>query len=373
VVEGRVPDKVPFHHVSVSSRIASEILGREAHVGGGINQWREAVALWKGPDAHAEFIERTRADAIAIALAMGQDLVRPDYWRDSRKPAARIDDQTFRYEWDGGKQWEVRRLDPATELYNRIEGPPAPGLELENLEAQVEAAEERVRKHVPTESDFPDAAYAMGKLGQTHEIRVSCLGTAIPVDNPLWMEAVLERPDLVGRMLDVQVEESIKDGRVAAGMGLTMLFGGGDFANDSGPMYSPKIFHEFVLPRLKRISEFCRGVRAHHFFGSDGNVWPVAGDLYGSSGIAGHYEADRRAGMGIGKVHEKYPDITLIGNVTSHTLHTGTPAQVEAETRDCMEEAKRTGKGIVGCSNIIICETPMANVRAMMETMEKYR
>lgn len=373
MVEGRIPDKVPFHHVSVSSKIASEILGRDAHVGGGINQWREALALWKGPDAHAEFVEQTRADSIAIALAMEQDLVRPDYWRDSRKPVARIDGHTFRYEWDGGREWEVRRLDPDTELYNRIDGSPSPELELEDLEALVEKAEERVSKHAPTEADFPDAAYAIGKVGQTHEIRVSCLGTAIPVDDPLWMEATILRPDLVGRLLDVQVEESIKDARIAGRMGLTMLFGGGDFATDSGPMYSPKIFHEFVLPRLKRISEFCRSIGTHHFFGSDGNVWPVAQDLYGSSGIAGHYEADRRAGMAIGKVHEKYPDITLIGNVTSHTLHTGTPAQVEAETRACMEEAKRTGKGIVGCSNIIICETPMENVRAMMGAMAKYR
>lgn len=372
-MEGRVPDKVPIHHVSVSSRIASEILGREAYVGGGINQWREALALWNGPDAHAEFVERTRADAIAIALAMEQDLVRPDYWRDSRKPSSRIDEHTFRYEWDGGRQWEIRRLDPATELYNRIDFSPSPELELEDLEAQVEKAESRVRGYNPTESDFPDAAFAMNKVGQTHEIRVSCLGTAIPVDDPLWMEAIILRPDLVGRMLDVQAEESIKYAKVAAGMGLTMLFGGGDFATDSGPMYSPKAFHEFVLPRLKRISEFCRSIGAHHFFGSDGNVWPVADDLYGSSGISGHYEADRRAGMGIARVHGKYPHITLIGNITSHTLHTGTTAQVEAETRECMEEGRRTGKAIIGCSNIIISETPMRNVRAMMETMSRYR
>ncbi len=372
-MEGKVPDRVPIHHVSVSSRIASEILGREAYVGGGINQWREAAALWNGPDAHAEFLERTRKDAIAIALAMEQDLVRPDYWRDSRKPAARIDGNTFRYEWDGGKKWEVLRLDPATELYNRIDCSPLPEMELEDLEAQVEQAEERVRVFAAAGTDFPDASFAMERVGTTHEIRVSCLGTAIPVDNPLWLEAIVLRPDLVGRMLDVQVGESLKEGRVAVEMGFTMLFGGGDFATDSGPMYSPSAFHELVLPRLIRISEFCCGIGGHHFFGSDGNVWPVAEDLYGKSGIAGHYEADRRAGMGIGRVHEKYPNVTLVGNLSSHTLHTGTIAEVEAETRACMEEARRTGRAVVGCSNIIISETPMRNVHAMMEAMIKYR
>ncbi len=97
-LEGRAPDRVPLHHISISSRVASEMLGREAYVGGGINQWREAVALWNGPEAHTEFVERTRKDSMDIAAALDHDLVRTGYWRDSRKPSARIDEHTFRYD-----------------------------------------------------------------------------------------------------------------------------------------------------------------------------------------------------------------------------------------------------------------------------------
>lgn len=371
--EGSAPDRVPIHHSSVSSRVASRILGREAYVGGGINRWREAAALWNGPDAHAEFVERTRRDSVDIAIALGHDLVRPGYWRDRRRPAARLDDHTFRYESEDGSRWEVKRLEPATELYNTIDRSPEPELALDDLDELVERAERSSEGHAPTEDDFADVRYALDRVGEEREVRAAGLWTSIPVDSPAWLEATLLRPDLVARLLDTQVVRSVKNAEVLAKMGARVLFGGGDFASDHGPMYSPQVFHELMLPRLKRISECCRRLGLYHFFGTDGNVWPVAEDLYGSSGICGHYEFDRRAGMDIPKLHSLYPHITMVGNISSFTLHTGSPEEVEAETRACLEEAKETGKVIAGCSNIIISETPDRNVDVMLETIAKYR
>lgn len=60
VLEGRPADRLPVMHVGFSSRVASHILGREAYVGGGVQQWREAAALWNGSGAHAEFVARSR-------------------------------------------------------------------------------------------------------------------------------------------------------------------------------------------------------------------------------------------------------------------------------------------------------------------------
>jgi uroporphyrinogen-III decarboxylase len=138
-------------------------------------------------------------------------------------------------------------------------------------------------------------------------------------------------------------------------------------------MYSPRVFRDLMLPRLKRVSEACHQAGAYHLFGTDGDVWQVADDLYGRSGIDGHYELDRRAGMDILKIHERYPRITMIGNISSFTLHTGSPAEVAAETRACLTEAKQTNKVIAGCSNIIVSETPFENVEAMLETISKCR
>ena len=330
------------------------------------------MALWNGPAAHDEFVERTRQDAIEIALALDHDLVRPTYWRLNEKPAARVDEFTFRYESADGS-WHTMRLDPATELYNTIAESPKPELQLEDLEEIAESLEQAVEKYQPTEEEFADLIYVLKRVGQEREVRAPGPGLAIPVNEPAWLEATLLRPDLVARYLDVQVARAKKVIPFITGLGAVMLFGGGDFASDKGPMYSPRIFHDLMLPRLQVLSDYCHRAGAYHFFGSDGNLWPVAEDLYGRSGIDRHYEVDRRAGMTAREIHRRYPNITMAGDIPSHTLHTGTRQAVVAETRACLEEARETGKVISGCSNMIVSETPDENVLAMLETIAKFR
>ena len=372
VLAGRKPDRPPVMHISFASRVASEILGREAHVGGAIQRWRESVAIWNGPDAHDEFISRSITDAIDIALACGHDMIRPDYWRYTRKPSARIDEYTFRYD-DPDGSYEVLRLDPETELYNPIEGTPAPERVFEDLDAEVEAAERSAADYAPAEAGFEEVLEALKRKGDTHEVRVGGVQTCISMHDPLWMEASLLRPDLCERLLDTQVVRSLKNVDFLVAKGARVFFGGGDMASELGPIYSPTVFRDLLVPRLKTISDHCHKLRAYHLFGTDGNVWALAEDLYVASGIDGHYEFDRKAGMDIVKLHERYPHITMVGNISSFTLHTGSVDDVVAETRACMEEAQATGKVIVGVSNLIVPETPPANVEAMLKIIEEYQ
>ena len=84
-------DKIPIHHLGCSSQVASMILGREAYVGGGIQQWREATALWEGEEAHQAFLYRSLDDAFDLACALNHDILRLEYWRMPTKPSKRID------------------------------------------------------------------------------------------------------------------------------------------------------------------------------------------------------------------------------------------------------------------------------------------
>ena len=77
-------DKVPIHNIGFSSHVASMILGREAYVGGGMQQWREAKSLWEG--THQEFIERSGKDAFDLSVELEHDILRLEYWRMSEKP-----------------------------------------------------------------------------------------------------------------------------------------------------------------------------------------------------------------------------------------------------------------------------------------------
>ncbi|MDA0335081.1 MAG: hypothetical protein O2782_07960 [bacterium] len=149
--EGRSTDRVPVYQLSASCGVASELLGRDAYVGFGIQQWREAATLWDGPDAHAEFLQRTYQDTLAINRCYGNDLYRFVYPRAPGRPTRKVDKHTYVYESGPEKNWRALR-----------------------------------------------------ELGDEAAIRMG--GGAVGIGRQeWWLEAVALRPDLVARSLDLQV------------------------------------------------------------------------------------------------------------------------------------------------------------------------
>lgn len=188
-----------------------------------------------------------------------------------------------------------------------------------------------------------------------------------------WLRAIVLKPSLVSRLLDVQAEMAVRSMKPLREIGAKLIFGGGDLASNDGPFYSPESFRELMLPRIKRIAEACHEQGMLYLFASDGNLWPIADDLFGESGVDGYYEIDRRAGMDLGRLRARFPELTLLGNISSHTVHEGSPKGVISETRSCIEEAKRNGGIIVGVSNIVTPSTPIENIRAMLRTIMEFR
>ncbi|OIO90101.1 MAG: hypothetical protein AUJ92_19570 [Armatimonadetes bacterium CG2_30_59_28] len=369
--EHRPTDVVPHFTAGFSSYAASIVLDREAYVGGGIQQFREARALWQGEDAHQEYLERSRKDAFDLVSVLDMDLVRPAYWRLAEKPVRKIDEQTYLY-GNPEKEWRVMRFDGATELYQVIETSPRPLLTMDDLEEQVKQSEAALEGWQPGESAYEEPLAAREAFPD-HAIQVGCLGLNINYREPLWLEAIAERPDLVARTLDTQVERTVRSIELPIRMGFRFLFGGGDFASNKGPFYSPKFYHEVVFPRWVRMMEACHQRGAFGLFASDGNLWPVAADLFGAAKTDGFYEIDRVAGMDLRKLCERFPHLTLLGNISSATLHRGTKEQVIEETVDCIEAAKECGSILVGCSNQIVAGTPRENLMAMIETIAAAR
>ncbi len=368
----RQPDKLPIHHLGFSASVASGLLGREAYVGGGIQQWREAVSLWQGEDAHQEFVERSFQDAVDVALLADQDMVRVTYWRLNRKPTRRIDKYTFLYEYGPEENWKVLQYDPKTEQSRYLDYKPAGPVTFADLERQLDWEEKALADYRPTEADFGFEIRAQSLLGHERVVRVGGIGFMLPQE-PVWLEATLLRPDLVERYFDIAAEKAVRNIEFLAPQGFRYLFGGGDLASNHGPLYSPRVFHGLALPRIRRISEACHRYGCYHLYNSDGNTWALADDLFDKGGVDGYYEIDRRAGMDLLKLRERFPYLTLIGNISSHTVCTGTREQVIAETRACLEEAHQAQGVIVGVSNYFVAGTPIDNVVSLLETIRKYR
>jgi len=349
--------------------MASVLLGRTAHVGGAIQRWHEALALWEGEDAHEEFLDRTKQDTIDVAKALDVDLVRVAWWRLTKKPTERIDEHTFLYGEPDGR-WEVMRFDPDTELYQTIDQSPRPTPTEADLEPAVIRMEKAAENHRPTADSFPDIQ--MGLQAFDHERAVPGTGVGVGIlREEIWLEAMVTHPDLVGRWLDAQAESDIRNIEAQSKLDVQVMLGGGDMASYKGPLYSPRAFREIILPRLKRVVDVCHAYGKYYFFASDGDLWPIADDLFPN--VDGYYEIDRRAGMDLTKLRERYPHLTCIGNISSHTLHLGTKEEVIEETRSCIEAAKKYGSIIVGVSNLIMPQTPEANLHAMLDTLRENR
>ena len=370
--EKRKMDKIAIYHSGFSSRVGSALLGRTSHSGGGINQWREATALWDGPDAHAEFVERTTQDARDLAKVCHADLIRIAYWRLNVKPTQKIDAHTFLY-GDPDGDYTVRQLDPVTELYQIIDQRDSNAPQtVEDLEAQVLAAERGLERYWPTAAGFQAQMEAQEYFGPDYAIPGGGFGLSVSNREMLWIEAVAARPDLVERMLECQCVRSCRIIEAQKGLPFRVIMGGGDFCGKHGPNYSPRFFHEAMLPRLQRMNEVAHRHGMYTVFASDGNLWPVADDLFGASGTDAFHEIDRLAGMDHWKLRERYPNLTCFGNISTVTLHTGTKDDIIAQARDNAEAALQLGGVLCGVSNQVVPLAPIENVIAMIETLEEY-
>jgi hypothetical protein len=89
--------------------------------------------------------------------------------------------------------------------------------------------------------------------------------------------------------------------------------------------------------------------------------------------VDGYFEIDRDAGMDLRRLRQAFPHLTLIGGISSRTLHRGTRQEVVAQVLDALQAARELGSIIVGVSNYPLPGTPAENILAMLETIRDNR
>jgi hypothetical protein len=381
-IEGRSVDRVPVHHLQFSGHAARVILGREAYVGGAFLQWKEIQALWAGPDAHAEFKARCETDAVDVACACGHDLLRLRYWRwpKDQKPVRRIDEHTFLF-GDPDGQWYTMTYRPTLELLTQTRGPApaAPGpadrdgeITKEELAEQVEAAEGEAETCRSPAGSRAKLAAAIAKYPDWL-LKVGGPTVCVNMLKLSELTAAALYPELFARLLRARARRYAKDVPPMAAAGMQVNFAGMDFCSKDGPCISPDMFRRIVLPALKRLVDACHEAGMRYFYGSDGNFWPVAAEMFEGAGVDGWFEVDKSAGMDLRALRRRFPRATLVGNIPVQVLHRGTVADVEREVMDCLAAAHELGGIVVGASNLIMPGTPAENILTMLRLIEDNR
>ena len=102
---------------------------------------------------------------------------------------------------------------------------------------------------------------------------------------------------------------------------LTSIFFWEDMCYRTGPLISPAMFREFMLPRYQRVTSLARSKGVDTIFvDSDGDVSALI-PLWIESGINGVYPMEVAAGMDVGRLRAEYgKDLLMTGGIDKRVL-----------------------------------------------------
>jgi uroporphyrinogen decarboxylase len=187
-----------------------------------------------------------------------------------------------------------------------------------------------------------------------------------------YYQAMVENPDLVDRVNDIALTYNLRSIKNQIELGADVLSITGDFAITKGPMVSPKHTARFLTPALKKQVELGHSLGVPVFKHTDGNLWKII-DLLVDTGIDGLHPIDPLAGMDLGEVRAKFPNLCLMGNVNcGATLSWKSVEEVRQEVKECIKKAGYGGGYICMSSNTVHSGVKPENYLAMVKAIRDF-
>lgn len=371
VLNHKKPDRMPFYVPTVACSVASKILGHEAHTGGDSLHFDEECSWLEGENAHLEFVHRYREDTVALARALGVDVVR-EGWRSKRRPAKKLDDHTLLFGDEDGR-YTVKRYFSETQSYGVVKS--TEGYRSVD-ELLVDMKKSLNEEHAHADEDmtglYHDHLEMKILAGADFATIAGALAIGFDMYDTVWLEATALHAELLRDYYLHTAMGMAKQVKWFKEHGFRFLNAGSDIAAQYGPVISPRAFGIMLEPALKLMAEECARQGIVYCYKSDGNMWSLCDCLFGSAGLQAYGEADRLASMTVGELRKRYPGLIILGNVSSVTLCNGSEQQVREETRATLMESGGFDY-IAGPSNAIVHGTPVRNVFAMAEEIKNFR
>lgn len=184
---------------------------------------------------------------------------------------------------------------------------------------------------------------------------------------------VIDNPGLVVDIVNMTVDINIKMAEQAKKRGIQVVYTGDDYAYNSGPMISPKMFEDLFFEPLKRVVGAYKDMGLYVIKHTDGNIMPII-DMILDAGFDCLDPIDPIAGMSLEHIKKTYGDkIAIKGNVDcANTLALHSVEDTIEETKKCIEIAGPGGGYILSSSNSIHASVKPENFVAMLDTLKKY-
>jgi uroporphyrinogen decarboxylase len=229
-----------------------------------------------------------------------------------------------------------------------------------------------------TPEDFADLQYIIERFGKTR----ACL---MPLSDPYkesWrtlggMQTLLLNfrinPELVRRLLRITTDFAHKAIDMAVKLGIDAFIMPGDFAHETGLLFSLDDYRDYLKPLHKEIVDHVHQREAMIVKHSDGNVWPLL-DEWMEVGFDGFHPIQPQC-MDIKEVKAYVgKKMALVGNIDCRTLLVlGTPEEVKRAVKETIGVAAPGGGYIISSSNSIHPNCKPENYLAMVEASHEYR
>jgi len=324
----RLPDRVPLAEVWVDIEVM------EAHLGRPMTDVETCASFWERAGYDYALLQvrgQPICDSSQVRIAEGQlSLHGPDASVSTFSSTNIRDEQTFEaYPWIRPEDVYYRDVDLMAEYL-------PDGMKL-------------IVNHGP---QFQSLFRMMG----LEELSIAC------VENPALIAAIADK---VGE-LSVNIVENLLQREWVGG-----IWFGDDMGYTGGLMVSPDFLRRYVFPYYRRMGDLCKRHDKLFVLHSDGQLTEVFEDIIECGFQAIH--PNEPTSVDIGELKQQWGDrLAFLGNVDVDLLARGTPEEISAVTRRLIDTVAPGGGFALGSGNSIAKYIPLANYKAMLDTVRQY-
>jgi uroporphyrinogen decarboxylase len=226
----------------------------------------------------------------------------------------------------------------------------------------------------PTALDVYSAAEEFcankGEYAAALQIRLGIGSTLISMGLDGFAYAMVDDPELVEIVLSTYVDWSKAAVESLVGAGFDLVWAFDDVAGNLGPLFSPKLYREMVIPHLMRAAQAIRDMGVPWISHSDGDMNPILEDWL-SLGQNGIHPIQPDV-MDIFALKKKIAHrVCLVGNIEMAKLSFGTPEEVRAEVSEKLACVGKGGGYIISSSNSLTSEMNVENVQMMLKLIRE--
>ncbi len=333
VLEHRLPDRVPLMELWVDPKVVESIIP-----GGTYN----------------DLVEKLGMDAVTVLTMIYED--DEVEWVDRGK-------RVFKDKWG------------ALQTYTE-EAIPVP-----TKPARIETAEDLAGYKPPDPANSP----ALGKLRALKERYPNGEKAICLVGESGWAPAVFMRgglenlfldlalrPDFVKDLMKIGTEYYCELYRLAIPAGADVILLGDDYSDKNGPMMSPRLFDDIILPCDAAVVSAVKNAGGYCIKHTDGDIRKIMDQLVGT-GLDCLGPLEPVPGMELEGVLGRYPGkIAVMGNINVDLLCRGSGEEVRRATKELLAKTSAIGPHILSSANTITSSVKPENFLAMIDTAREF-